>query len=72
MTIDLNQPEAASNEEDEERELMLVCQAAKHIKMARVQRALYQAKVADAVADATIGKEHAARCTPLSLTLGRT
>jgi hypothetical protein len=58
--VDLNSAEAASNEADEERELMLL-QAAKHVKMARAQRALYQAKVADAVADATEGKDHAER-----------
>jgi hypothetical protein len=45
---------------DKERELMLL-QAAAHIKMARAQRALYQAKVADAVADATAKKEHLVR-----------
>jgi hypothetical protein len=60
MNVDLNSAEAASNGADEERELMLL-QAAKHIKMARAQRALYQAKVADAVADATEGKDHAER-----------
>jgi hypothetical protein len=57
---DLHCPEAASTKADEERELMLL-QAAVHIKMARAQRALYQAKVADAVADATAGKEHSVR-----------
>ncbi len=31
------------------------------MKMARAQRALYQAKVADAVADATARKEHSLR-----------
>ncbi len=51
MNVDLNLAEAASNGADEERELMLL-QAAEHVKMARSQRALYQAKVADAVADA--------------------
>jgi hypothetical protein len=58
--IDLNHPEAASTKADKERELMRL-QAAAHIKMARAQRALYQAKVADAVADATAGKEHLVR-----------
>jgi hypothetical protein len=38
--VDLNRAEAASNEADKERELMLL-QAADHIKMARAQRALY-------------------------------
>jgi hypothetical protein len=32
-----------------------------HIKLARAQRALYQAKVADAVTHATAGKEHLVR-----------
>jgi hypothetical protein len=45
---------------DKERELMLL-QAAAHIKMAKAQRALYQANVADAVADATARKEHLVR-----------
>ncbi len=53
---DLNCPEAASTKAVKERELMLL-QAVAHIKMARAQRALYQAKVVDAVADATAGKE---------------
>ncbi len=56
-TVNLSKADAASNEVQEERELMLM-QAAKHIEMARAQRALYQAKVADAVADATAGKDH--------------
>jgi hypothetical protein len=59
-TVDLSSADAASNEEQEERELMLM-QAAKHVEMARAQRALYQAKVADAIADATAGKDHAER-----------
>ncbi len=42
---------------DEERELMLL-EAAAHIKMARAQRAFYQAKVALAVKDATAKKDH--------------
>jgi hypothetical protein len=58
--VDLNSAEAASNEADEERELMLL-QAAEHVNMARAPRALYQAKVADAVADATKGIDHAER-----------
>ena len=45
---------------EEQRKLMLL-QAAVHIKMARAQRALYQAKVADAIADATAEKEHLVR-----------
>ncbi len=58
--MDLHCPEAASTKADEERELMLL-QAAVHIKIARAQRALYQAKAADAVADATAGKEQLVR-----------
>jgi len=50
MNVDLNSAKAASNGADEERELMLL-EAAEHVKMARAQRALYKAKVADAVAD---------------------
>ncbi len=46
--IDLNCLDAASTKVDKARELMLL-QAAAHIKMARAQRALYQAKVVDAV-----------------------
>jgi hypothetical protein len=57
---DLHCPEAASTKADKERELMLL-QAVVHIKVARAQGALYQAKVADAVADATAGKEHLVR-----------
>ena len=60
MNVDLNSADAASNGADEERELMLL-EAAEHIKMARAQRALYQAKVANAVADATEGKDHTVR-----------
>jgi hypothetical protein len=56
-SVDLNHPEAASTKADKERELMLL-QVAAHIKMARAQRALYQAKVADVVADATAGKDY--------------
>ncbi len=42
----------------------MLLQAAAHIKMARAQRALYQAKVAYVVADATAGKKHLVRrCT---------
>jgi hypothetical protein len=45
---------------DEERELMLL-EAAEHIKMARAQRALYQAKVEIAVRDAAAKKDHSER-----------
>jgi hypothetical protein len=59
--MDLHCPEAPSTKANKERELMLL-QVAVHIKiMARAQRALYQAKVADEVADATAGKEHSVR-----------
>jgi hypothetical protein len=50
-------PESAVNPDDEERELMLL-EAAVHIKMARAQRALYQAKVQLAVDSAIAGKNH--------------
>jgi hypothetical protein len=39
----------------------MLLQAAAHMKMARAQRAFYQAKVADAVADATVRTEHLVR-----------
>ena len=39
----------------------MLMQAAKHVEMARAQRAFYQAKVADAVADATAGRDHSER-----------
>jgi hypothetical protein len=39
----------------------MLLQAAAHIKMAKAQRALYQAKVVDVVADATARKEHSLR-----------
>jgi hypothetical protein len=58
--VDHTRSEVASTKTNKERELMLL-QAAAHIKMARAQRALYQAKVADAVADATARKEHLVR-----------
>jgi hypothetical protein len=58
--VDLNPPKLASTNEEEERELMLL-EAAAHIKMARAQRALYQAKVALAVEDATVNKDHLVR-----------
>jgi hypothetical protein len=59
-SVDLNPPELASTKEDEERELMLL-EAAVHIKVARAQRALYQAKVELAVQDATAKKDHSRR-----------
>jgi len=57
VDVDLNAPAASWRKVDEERELMLL-EAAIHIKMARAQRALYQAKVARAVQDATAKKDH--------------
>jgi hypothetical protein len=63
MHVDLNPPESSSTKKEEERELMLL-EAAAHIKMASVQRALYQAKVALANEDAKVNKNHSARvCT---------
>ncbi len=63
MRVDLNPPELVSTNKEEERELMLI-EAVAHIKMARVQRVLYQAKVALAVEDATVNKDHLVRvCT---------
>jgi len=48
VDVNLNAPEASWRKSEEERELMLL-EAAWHIKMARVKRALYQAKVVQAV-----------------------
>ncbi len=58
--IDLNCLDKASTKADKETELMLL-QAAAHIKMARAQRPLYQAKVANGVADATARKGNLVR-----------
>ena len=58
--VDLNPPKSASTNKEEERELMLL-EAVAHIKMTRAQRALYQAKVALAVQDATANKDHLVR-----------
>ncbi len=58
--VRLNTPEAAWRQNDKERELMLL-EAAKHIKMARVQRALYQVKVERTVRDAATKKDHSER-----------
>ena len=55
--VNLNTPEASRTEVEEERELMLL-EAAEHIKMARAQRALYQAKVELAVYHATHKTKH--------------
>jgi hypothetical protein len=55
---------------DEERELMLL-EAARHIKMARPQRALYQAKVALAVQDATAKKDHLRRVNTFVVNYGQ-
>ena len=58
VRIDL--PESASTHAEEARELLLL-ESAAHIRMARVQRALYQAYVTKAVADALECKEHSSR-----------
>ncbi len=58
--VDLNPPKSASTNKEEERKLMLL-EAVAHIKMTRAQRALYQAKVALAVQDATANKDHLVR-----------
>ena len=56
--ININCPECASNEVAEEKEQMML-EAAEHIKMARVQRQLYQDKVDKA--RRTVGKIHSER-----------
>jgi hypothetical protein len=61
--ISIDQPESAATEVEEAREQLLL-DAAKHVKMAREQRALYQAHVAEAVCDATNGKSHSERSHP--------
>jgi hypothetical protein len=53
----IDTPESAGRQDDEERELMLL-EAAEHIKMARAQRSLYQEKVQLAVDAAIAGKNH--------------
>ncbi len=57
IDVDLNTPEASWRKSDKERELMLL-EAAWHIKMARLQRVLYRAKVAREMQDATVKKDH--------------
>ena len=52
-----NDPECAATKAEEERELLLL-NAGKHVKMARVQRSLYQEKVAKAREDALLHKVH--------------
>ncbi len=69
--MDLNPLELASTKEDKERELMLL-ETAAHVKKARAQRALYQAKVELAVQDATAKKDHSRRVYTLLLIMGRT
>jgi hypothetical protein len=49
-------PESAASQEEDSSELM-VLEAAKHVCMARAQRALYQMLVADVVSDAVEGKD---------------
>ncbi len=69
--VNTTTPEAAWREVDEERELMLI-EAAELIKMSRAQRALYQAKVALAIQDATANKDHCdTECTPSLLIMDR-
>ena len=58
--ISIDQPESAATEVKEAREQLLLV-AAKHVKMAREQRSLYRALVAEAVCDATDGKSHSER-----------
>ena len=60
VEANIDQPDAAGNLNEEMRELMLL-QAAEHVKMARIQRKLYQQKVAEAVKDAKVGRAHSER-----------
>ena len=60
VEANIDQPDAAGNPNEEMRELMLL-QAAEHVKMARIQRKLYQQKVAEAVEDAKVGRAHSER-----------
>ena len=60
MEANIDQPDAAGNPNEEMRELMLH-QAAEHVKMARIQRLLYQQKVAEVVEDAKKGRAHSER-----------
>ena len=55
-----NDPECAATKAEEERELLLL-NAGKHVKMAQVQRSLYQEKVAKAREDALLHKVHSER-----------
>ena len=55
--ISIDQPESAATEVEEACKQLLL-DAAKHIKMAREQRALYQELVDEAVCDATDGQLH--------------
>ena len=68
--ISIDQPESAATEVEEAREQLLL-DAAKHIKMAREQRSLYQAHVAEAVCDATGGKLHSDRRYTFVVLVGR-
>jgi hypothetical protein len=61
--ISLDTPDAAATEAEEAREVLLL-EAAIHVRMARMaraQRCLYQARVTDAVRDASAGLEHSSR-----------
>ncbi len=56
-----NTSEAAWRQNDEERRELMLLEAAEHIKMARAQRALYQANVEIAIRDAAAKKDHLER-----------
>ena len=58
--VELNEPECAATQIEEQRELLLL-ESATHIRMARAQRALYQALVETAVRDASENKDHCSR-----------
>jgi hypothetical protein len=60
VVFNIEHPESAATQAEEAREL-LVLESAKHVQMARAQRTLYQALVADAVSDAKEGKDHVER-----------
>jgi len=53
-------PESAATTVAEEREVLLL-ECAVHVKMARVQRSLYQEKITNAIADAQAGVAHTSR-----------
>ena len=53
-------PECACSTNAEEREVLLL-ECAAHIRMARAQRSLYQAKIEESIADAKAGLDHEKR-----------